>query len=313
MSILITGSTGFVGQHLVQALIKKGQRPTVLVRSLKKAKALFFNDVDYVECDLKSQNVNQKALPKHCTTFIHVAGLLFTKNKSEFYRIHEDALKWLCSILPIDSKTKIIAISSIAARGPNANQIESTSLGPISDYGKSKANGDDFLQTYSKTQNIDIIRPPIIFGENDESFMPILKLMKSGFLPIIKNDKNKMSFLYVQDLVATILERMAIQNDKAKLLYCDDGQGGYSWQDIANIGTKVFNTTIYTPVLPLWILKLICQLENVKSFIFKSKPQLTKDKVKEASYPFWFCHKNYKHKFTTTSFEQALKKMSQSL
>jgi len=78
--ILITGATGFVGRYLVRALLDKGERPRVLVRSEDKARALFGDRVVCFQGDLCDKGTLRKAM-KGVSTVYHVAGLyLFGKS-----------------------------------------------------------------------------------------------------------------------------------------------------------------------------------------------------------------------------------------
>ena len=48
MHFLITGGTGFLGQHLITALLKRGDRITLLARNFDKAKSLFGEQVNLI-------------------------------------------------------------------------------------------------------------------------------------------------------------------------------------------------------------------------------------------------------------------------
>lgn len=53
MKIIVTGATGFVGQHLVRALLVRGHQVVAVARSLKRARSmLWFNDVDFFAWDI---------------------------------------------------------------------------------------------------------------------------------------------------------------------------------------------------------------------------------------------------------------------
>lgn len=53
MKVLVTGATGFVGRHVVSALLAKGHSVTAVARDADKARSmLWFTEVHFISCDL---------------------------------------------------------------------------------------------------------------------------------------------------------------------------------------------------------------------------------------------------------------------
>jgi len=81
----VTGGTGFVGAHLVQALCARGDQVTCLVRNPAKAHALGWSDVRLVQGDLD----DAAALRDGCAgaeVIYHVAGRISARDTDEFMR-----------------------------------------------------------------------------------------------------------------------------------------------------------------------------------------------------------------------------------
>ena len=53
MKVLFTGGTGFVGRHLVRALIEKGALVRMLVRKTSDIEEFKNNGVEFVQGDIK--------------------------------------------------------------------------------------------------------------------------------------------------------------------------------------------------------------------------------------------------------------------
>ncbi|HQR18422.1 MAG TPA: NAD(P)H-binding protein, partial [Gemmatimonadales bacterium] len=73
MRALVTGGTGFVGSHLIDALRRRGDDVTALVRSPAKAAALGRAGVRLVEGDLDALDALRRA-SEGADVVYHVAG-----------------------------------------------------------------------------------------------------------------------------------------------------------------------------------------------------------------------------------------------
>src|SRR5262245_11494745 len=73
--IFVTGATGFIGGHLVQALLSRGERVTVLGRDPERARARFGDDVNAVAWDPETpqRGAWQDAIEGH-DAVVHLAG-----------------------------------------------------------------------------------------------------------------------------------------------------------------------------------------------------------------------------------------------
>jgi len=72
--ILVTGSTGLVGYHVVQALIRRGYRVKALVRSLDKSRALLPEECELVQGDITDRAAVRRAM-QGCSVVYHAAGI----------------------------------------------------------------------------------------------------------------------------------------------------------------------------------------------------------------------------------------------
>ncbi|UCI06843.1 NAD-dependent epimerase/dehydratase family protein [Mesorhizobium sp. B1-1-8] len=72
--ILLTGATGFIGRHVVNALRATGTPVLAVVRDARRASALLGNDgLDWVECDLQTDPGPAVARSRECQRIIHLA------------------------------------------------------------------------------------------------------------------------------------------------------------------------------------------------------------------------------------------------
>ncbi len=71
---LVTGSTGLVGYHIVQALLQRGRCVKALVRSIDKGNALLPEACELVQGDITDQAAVRRAM-QGCSVVYHAAGL----------------------------------------------------------------------------------------------------------------------------------------------------------------------------------------------------------------------------------------------
>jgi nucleoside-diphosphate-sugar epimerase len=71
---LVTGPTGLVGYHIVQALLRRGRRVRAFVRSIDKGKTLLPDACELVQGDITDQAAVQRAM-QGCSVVYHAAGI----------------------------------------------------------------------------------------------------------------------------------------------------------------------------------------------------------------------------------------------
>jgi len=72
----VIGGTGFIGYHIVHALLAQGFRVRALTRNIERARAMFPAAVDYAQGDLDSLSADELAtLMSSCNTVVFAAGI----------------------------------------------------------------------------------------------------------------------------------------------------------------------------------------------------------------------------------------------
>ncbi|MDP9708247.1 UNVERIFIED_ORG: dTDP-6-deoxy-L-talose 4-dehydrogenase (NAD+) [Pseudomonas fluorescens] len=74
MKVLVTGATGFVGRHLVAALLARGCTVRAVARDVQKAADMpWIKDVEFVSADIHAADLNVAALTKGVDALAHLA------------------------------------------------------------------------------------------------------------------------------------------------------------------------------------------------------------------------------------------------
>jgi nucleoside-diphosphate-sugar epimerase len=196
-SVLITGSTGFVGQNLLNYL-----REYCYIRTLSRAE---LNDVSIADL-------------KEIDTVIHLAGkahdLRKASNPEEYYHVNFGLTKKLYDAFLQSDAKKFIFISSVKAAADSVNGVlyENVKANPQTDYGKSKLMAEEYLESQVSAggKSYYILRPCMIHGPGNKGNLNLLyKFVKKSIPYPLAGFNNRRSFLSVENLCFVINELIA--------------------------------------------------------------------------------------------------------
>lgn len=208
MRVFVTGATGFVGSHLVNALLERGDDVVCLVRDPARAKSLF-TDVapQLVRGDL-SDRATLRAACAGADVIYHSAGLTTARNRNEFFAINAEGTKLVVEAArdAASDLTRFVYVSSQAAAGPSRKGHPRTENDPplaVSNYGASKLAGEDAVRDSGLPWTI--IRPCAVYGPGDKAFLTVFKLLRFGFMPVLGSTEQELSMIHIADLVGSLL------------------------------------------------------------------------------------------------------------
>ncbi|MCK4384800.1 MAG: NAD-dependent epimerase/dehydratase family protein, partial [candidate division Zixibacteria bacterium] len=222
-----------------------------------------------------------------------VAGLTKAKNKEEYFKANYKGTKNLIEVCAEDNPRikRFVYISSQAAVGPGkgGQPLNENSLcNPITDYGKSKLEGERIVLEYSSKLPVTIIRPPAVYGPRDSDILGFFKVANRGFKTLFGRGESYISLCYVEDLAEGII--LAAESPKAigQIYFIADDQI-YSWREAFGIIAKVLNKKTITLIIPNAFLFTVAFIsENI--FRLLGKPAVfNMQKVREITQKYWLC------------------------
>ncbi len=191
--VTLFGGSGFVGQAIKDQLITQGYKIRIAGRSAKNVEVQ--ENVEFFHCDYTQDSINEAVIGSF--TAINLIGILFEKGKDQtFQHAHVEMPKMIAKACTAHDVKKFIHISALGIN-------ESSSK-----YAASKISGETSVkQEYS---TVTILRPSIIFGEDDSFFNMFEKLSRFlPILPLIGGGHTKFQPVYVRDIalaIANIIE-----------------------------------------------------------------------------------------------------------
>lgn len=195
-SVLVTGATGFIGRHLVDALSRQG------LSVYPFSKTLGFDVLKKKSFDVFKNN--------GIDVVFHLAGETFVPDSWErpedFYMTNITGTQNTLSFC-LEEKARLIYISGYIYGIPQYLPIdENHPVNPNNPYAHSKWQAEELCRSYVKEKGVKVVilRPFNIYGENqDERFLipSILKQIKiKGYIEL-NDDKPKRDYLYILDFI----------------------------------------------------------------------------------------------------------------
>lgn len=234
--ILVTGGTGFIGSHVVEALLARGERVRCLVRSAARLRWLRGLDVEIVEGDCVHPETLGPALAS-VDRVIHAAGVTFAPSEAAFFRGNTEGTANLVAACTANGVERLVFVSSLAAAGPGTSErpaVETDPPRPLSAYGRSKLAAEGICLEASSRLSVRILRPAAVYGPRDEAFLPYFRLVKRGFLLELGRGRREVSLCYVNDVVRAIVAATDGHLDSGSVYFVADSEP-YSWETVEKV------------------------------------------------------------------------------
>ncbi|BAK70360.1 NAD-dependent epimerase/dehydratase family protein [Aliarcobacter butzleri] len=206
MKLLITGSSGFVGNYFIN---KYKEKYDIRIFSFLK------DDINTLDC-------NTIDIVFHLSALVHQMG---GASANEYEKINVIQTIELAKKAKESGVKHFVFMSTVKVYGEETNSkyTENTVCNPEDDYGKSKLKAEQELQKLEDENfKISIIRTPIVYGYGVKANIKnLINLVnKVPVLPFGKI-KNKRSMVYIGNL-CHLVDEIIIQKKSGIFLACDD-------------------------------------------------------------------------------------------
>jgi dihydroflavonol-4-reductase len=182
----VTGSSGFIGRHVIAALGARGHH-VIPVRRPFESTALV-------------------STFRGCDVVVHLAGVISAARGSDYETGNVIATRTVAAAAAT-AGVPLVHISSLAAAGPappSAPRTEDDPPAPINVYGRTKLAGEMAVREVAGLQ-WTILRPGVVYGLGDRALRPLFAYARRGLLPAVGNPRAAYTFIYIDDAVRAIV------------------------------------------------------------------------------------------------------------
>ena len=286
MKALVTGATGFVGSHLVEALRRRGDEVTALVRSPKKAEALGPLGVRTVPGDLDDAGSLSRAAAGQEVVF-HVAGLVAARDEREFMRCNRDGTASLVAAASVAGASRFVLVSSMAAGGPAVPGRPLTGAEParpVTAYGRSKLAAEAAVT--AGTLPWVIVRPPTVYGPRDREVLKVFRMARLGVAPVFGDGSQQLSAVHAADLANALVAAGTAASTVGKIYYACHPEVATSAEFVRAVGNAMDRRLSLVPI-PALVGRALLAVTEAAARVTGQPTILTRDKANEFFQSAW--------------------------
>lgn len=211
-TIVVTGSSGYIGSALVDRLLTDPTRRVIGVDRTASARAPSPN-FGFVRCDLSApgSTLQSDAFDDTgCVVHLAAARGDWAIGEDEYWRDNLQATRGLLQAPWAGGVPHWVFTSSVSVYGPADQPLtEDAPLAPIGPYGQSKLASEQLIRQFIAERGLAgrVIRPSAVFGPGHPANTNVYKLIEAlrrWPLPLIGGGRNRKTVTYLPNLLDLI-------------------------------------------------------------------------------------------------------------
>jgi nucleoside-diphosphate-sugar epimerase len=272
-NILVTGGSGFIGAHFVDAIAACGHAVTIfdIGEPRNEHHKRFWLGGDILN-NAALEHAVAKARPE---IIVHLAAYaeIHSKSVAAFASIHAGTRNLLDVVQKSPMVRRLIHVSTQLVVGPGQHPMHETDFRPYTAYGEAKAMAEHELRQRGLPMEWVIVRPTTIWGPGHPSFPRSvwLYLSKRHYLHPSGSRSAVRSYGYVGNAVRQLTAIMEASADAVhgRVFYLADGSiDSASWLDEFSMQL----TGLPTRRAPAWLLKTVALAGDALEMMGRAAP-----------------------------------------
>ena len=280
-TIFLTGGSGFLGSHLADAFVAAGHEVAASVRRTSDTQRLDRLELKKVELDLGTEGGRAAvAALAACDVVVHCGALTRARSESEFMAVNATGTVRLAQAAARAGVRRFVFISSLAARGPDGAD------GPMSPYGRSKAEAEAALAALRGPMEITVLRPGGVYGPRDSDLLPLFQLAARGWA-MIPRSRARLQPVYVSDVVSAVLAALEAPPTPEPLPVAAADR--HSWRETARALMAAVDRPVRVVRLPAACFLAMGGLAELAARVTGKAPAFDRRRARDLSSLSWTC------------------------
>lgn len=317
--VLVTGASGFIGQHLIAGLVLRRVRIDALVRQRSQLPK-WGQEVTVIEGDICKRG-DLDWLKGDYDVIFHLAGRThavsdMAGDEPLYESTNVGGTRHLLEIAEVKGARGVVFLSSVKAMGEESAGCldESTEPEPATAYGRSKLAAERLVFDYGKRTGMHVVclRLPMVYGPgNKGNLFRMISAIDHGRFPPISSVKNVRSMVHVANVVDAALLAATHPSANDQTYIVTDGRP-YSTGEIYELICRALGKPVPRWSVPLPVLKAMGYMGDTIGRIRGKRWLFDSDALEKLTGDAWYssekisCELDYRPRI---NFEDALPEM----
>ena len=291
-TVLVTGASGFVGSHVVDALLARGYAVRCLVRSESSLDWLPGDRVQFCRGSMTDAASLDEAV-RGVQVVIHSAGRVRADGEQGYEEVNVLGTRKLVQAVEknVPELKRFVLVSSLAAGGPSQPghpRSEDDTDAPQSAYGRSKKRGEEEVERLGNAIPWTILRPCAVYGPRDRGFLVLARLAGRGFSFRLGGAAQPVQVIHVRDLVQAALLAMDLPRAVGRRYYIANPAITH-WNDVGRLMARFLGKSPRTLSVPRWAIPIVGRSAALGSGALRRQNTLPADRLRDLLAPAWTC------------------------